>query len=159
MAFAAPASLAFIPANASGGAVCARRRAHSLRQRQAPRASQQPPEREREVAPDNDALQRELRMKVKELYGDVSNVSIRVNGDQAEFTVRREGDRLKGPSEYRQAVMTVTSIALLSVAAGLLFAGMYFSGAVHDSSSTIKNSESYSGYTRYDPYALLEDDL
>lgn len=120
------------------------------------RASQLP---EREVADDDAALQRELRAKVKELFGGSENVSIAVHGDSAEFTVRRRTDG-STPNEYRQAIVTVASITVISVVAGFLFAYLYYSGAVHGSPNPERGYDS----TRYssrnyvsDPYEVLAD--
>lgn len=119
--------------------------------RRPPRASQ-----EREVADDDAALQRELRAKVKELFGGHENVSIMVQGDSAEFTVRRRPDG-STPSEYQQAVTTVVSITVISVVAGLLFAYLYYSGAVHGSPRPERGYDTtrYSTRTYTDPYERL----
>lgn len=110
---------------------------------------------EREVADENEALQRELRAKVKELFGGAENVSIAVNGERAEFTVKPAAD-----TEYKQAVFTASSIAVLSVIAGLVFAFMYNSGAIHGSPDPQKAPyHSSSARGRMDPYAMLGRDL
>lgn len=112
---------------------------------------------------DDAQLQRELRDKVKELYGGSENVSILVTGDKAEFTVRK-GPADQDMSTYKAAVGTAASIALMSIAAGLLFSFLYYTGAVHDSSQTPRRYDmpKFSSDTYVDPYTLLEmeaDDL
>lgn len=112
---------------------------------------------------DDAQLQRELREKVRELYGGSENVSILVTGDKAEFTVRK-GPEDQDMSSYKSAVGTAASIVLMSVAAGLLFSFLYYTGAVHDSSQTHRRYDmpKYASDTYIDPYTLLEmeaDDL
>lgn len=157
MAFVTPTPT-LVPGSHSRAAVCVTSRRVCTRRRVTPRcSSQQQPERE--IAPENDALQRELRAKVKELFGGAENVTIAVNTDSPKFTVRRAPDGVASPTEYRQAVTTVASIAVLSVVAGLMFIYMYNTGAIHGSPQPDHSHSSYSSSRRYDPYTLLGRDI
>lgn len=117
------------------------------------------------MADENDALQRELRAKVKELYGGTENVSIALNGGDDDDEERALPEFTVTDGEYRQAVFTVSSIAVLSVLAGLVFAFMYNSGAIHGSPEPqkIQNGprpyQNTNSHSRLDPYAMLGRDL
>ncbi len=156
MAFCSTAPV-LLPGRRNRVGVCAGSRRVAPRRTPPRCSSQQPPERE--IAPENDALQRELRAKVKELFGGAENVTIAVNTDSPEFTVRRAPDGVAAPSEYRQAAATVASIAVLSVVAGLLFAYLYYNGAVHGSPQPDHTLGAPSSARRYDPYTLLGRDV
>ncbi len=106
---------------------------------------------------DDAELQRQLRAKVKELFGGSENVSILVTGDRAEFTVRRAPNG-ETPSSYKTALATVASIAVISVVAGILFAYLYSTGAVHGSPQPQRRYDmpQFSTSSYIDPYELLE---
>lgn len=108
---------------------------------------------------DDAQLQNELREKVKELFGGSENVSIVVDGDRADFTVLTAPDG-SNVTEYRQAIVTVASIALMSAAAGLLFTFLYYSGAVHGATAPQTRYEmpTYATRSYVDPYELLESE-
>lgn len=109
---------------------------------------------------EDDALNRELQQKVIELFGSRQNVSIDVETDSGvQFIVRKR----EVAADYRQskaAWTVITSIAVLSVVAGVAFTLLLYTGAVHGSDQTVRRYEmpTYGKSSYIDPYELLEDD-
>ena len=109
---------------------------------------------------EDEILQLELQQKVKELFGSRQNVTIDMDTERGvAFNIRREA----GPTEEQQrkaAISVITSIVILSIAAGALFTGLYYNGAIHGSDNSNKRYEmpSYGSEAYVDPFELLEKD-
>lgn len=109
---------------------------------------------------DDEALNTELQKKVNELFGSRQNISIDVETDSGvQFTVRKNQVR----ADYDQtkaAWSVITSIAILSIIAGVVFTAMYYSGAIHGSDPTTKRYDmpAYGKSSYVNPYELLEED-
>lgn len=109
---------------------------------------------------EDEMLQVELQQKVKELFGSRQNVTINMDTEsEVAFNVRRAA----GPTEEEQrksAISVITTIVILSIAAGALFTGLYYNGAIHGSDNSNKRYEmpSYGSKSYMDPFELLEED-
>jgi hypothetical protein len=114
-----------------------------------------------ESADDDDRLQLELRLKVRELYGGRENVAIVTEGldDTVEFRVR-QGPGGVDYTSYRAAWFTVGGILVSALLSMGLFFYLVKTGAVHDSTRTRVRHEmpSYGTRTYIDPYGLLQED-
>ena len=110
---------------------------------------------------DDEKLQSELNDKIRELFGGSENISIKMDeDDSAEFLVRR-GPGGVNVSSYRFAWVNASSVLIaVSAIAGLLFAYLYFSGAVHGSPSPNRRYEmpTYKTRSYIDPYELLDNE-
>lgn len=109
---------------------------------------------------EDDRLNSELQEKVNELFGSRKNVSIDIETDSGvQFTVRRGQDAL----EYQQmknAWSVFISVGVISVAAGVIFMALYYSGAVHGSQTPNRQYEmpTYGTRSYINPYEVLEED-
>jgi hypothetical protein len=114
-----------------------------------------------ESADDDDRLQLELRLKVRELYGGRENVAIVTEGldDSVEFRVR-QGPGGVDYTSYRAAWFTVGGVLVSALLSMGLFFYLVKTGAVHDSTGTRARHEmpSYGTRTYIDPYELLQED-
>lgn len=109
---------------------------------------------------EDEALQKELQQKVKELFGSRQNISIDVETDSGvQFIVRRravEADM----RQTKAAWSIITSVAIISVVAGVAFIALFYSGAVHgsDQSTSKYDMPTYGKSSYINPYELLEDE-
>jgi hypothetical protein len=112
-------------------------------------------------AADDERLHRELRMKVRELYGGRENVAIVTEGsdDEVEFRVRR-GPGGEDYTSYRAAWFTVGGIIASAVISLAFFGYLVKVGAIHDAKGTEHRHEmpTYGTRTYQDPYELLQED-
>lgn len=111
---------------------------------------------------DDEQLYRELREKVRELYGGRENVAIdAMDSDElVEFKVRTAPDG-SNVSAYRAAWFTVGSIIAAVVISVGVFAVMVKVGAVHDASLKRREYDmpSYRNRSYVQPMDFLQEDL
>lgn len=131
------------------------------------RASSLPPPPSSSNDPEDDALSRELRAKVNELFGGRHNVTIDIEPDsdsgRVQFTVRNRplaAAHAQHQAQVRMAWNVITSIAVMSVVAGLAFVALFYSGAVHGAGEAERRYEmpTYGKSSYVDPYRLLEEE-
>lgn len=112
--------------------------------------------------PDDDALSRELRAKVNELFGGRQNVTIEMESDSGgvQFNVRNRPSAAQQQSQTRMAWTVIGSIAIMSVVAGLAFVALVYSGAVHGADEAHRRYDmpTYGKSSYVDPYKLLDDE-
>ncbi|KAI0561945.1 hypothetical protein FGB62_69g239 [Gracilaria domingensis] len=108
---------------------------------------------------DDERLSQELQAKVRELFGSRNNVTIDINADSdVQFVVQREDPALDA-QQRKSAWAVIWSVGVISVAVGILFTALYYSGAVHGSFDSDKRYEmpTYGSHSYIDPYQLLEE--
>ncbi|PXF49062.1 hypothetical protein BWQ96_01200 [Gracilariopsis chorda] len=109
---------------------------------------------------DDERLSQELQAKVTELFGSRNNITIDMNTDSdVQFIVQRSVASTEA-RQKRAAWSVIISVAVISVAAGVLFTAMYYAGAVHGSEDSDGRYEmpTYGTQSYIDPYRLLEED-
>lgn len=123
------------------------------------RASSIPESEQSGSSAEDDRLSLELRKKVNELFGGRQNVKIEMETDSnVQFTVHNK-DYGTGYQQTRYAWTLISSIAVISVVAGLAFAALFYSGAVHGSDQERRYEMPTYGKSSYvNPYELFEED-
>lgn len=123
------------------------------------RASSIPESEKSGGSAEDDTLSVEFRQKVNELFGGRQNVKIEMEADSGvQFTVRNKNYG----TDYQQtkyAWAVISSIAVISVVAGLAFAVLFYSGAVHGSDQQERRYEmpTYGKSSYINPYELIEE--
>lgn len=119
------------------------------------------PEPERPAgSSDDDRLNRELRAKVEELFGNRKNVTIDMDTESGvQFVVQKAGAASES-QQVKAAWTVIISTGVISIAAGILFTALYYTGAIHGSDPIDKRYEmpTYGSRSYIDPYQLLDDD-
>jgi len=112
---------------------------------------------------DDQQLNAELQRRVKELFGSSRRESVNGAADRKEgeysFEPQNSRDPLRAPSRgsRQDALFTLTSIAVMSVIAGILFTFLFESGYIHDASQDrpYYNMPTYGTTSYIEPVELL----